>query len=467
MNNEQEKQQKQETQEVQKPTKKDAVSKILESAMREAEEEGTDPELVRGFLLEGISKLKAFLHSKELKQLREKMAGFSEWISGTRSQRDFSGLIAWAQIFEGIKPFMPFIFEELENNPHYKDMTFDDFMRMYDENGQRIESEFEKLIIRAQERHETATAAATMLETLPRLLKPKEHITSITRLSAEMHNGGIINAGELNLPVKNEGRTNEITTFVKVSIEELEGVTIKTKNYSEFERQIDDAVYSLMRAGNKYITAISVWYAMTEKRIREDDKRIAEIEAYLEKHRHIDVEIDATEEVLDYMRRNRIAHEKNFTFYRKNYLLPLGVYGLTKGKYKLKVFEIVAEPPLLLYAEATNKRLTYKTRLLNVKDETGASLSDNETRIAIKGYLLRRIKQIKRDAEQKNPKMSDTILLESLFEDVGIKTLDAKTDARKYIITALEYWKAEGLLTEYKKRMNKTGRGIEAIIIKA
>lgn len=190
-------------------------------------------------------------------------------------------------------------------------------------------------------------------------------------------------------------------------------------------------------------------------------KRIEEV---LDRHRKIDVVIDATEEVNVYMKRKHIdPQEQPIKAYWGDRLLPLSFAIIDNGKEKIKGYRITAAPPVLAHAQAVNKITTVKTALLDIKDESGASLSNNEQRIAIKGYLLRRIQQMKRDEKKKAPQLSRIILTKTMFEDAGIEKIDAKTDLTKYAITALKDWTREGYIKGFTQR--KKGRGIDAFII--
>lgn len=441
----------------------------LQQLAQSIKEEGTEEnELAKQLLFDGIMKLKALVNSDEVKQMREIISGFSAWFKGTNGQRTMSDLILWGQIYDQMRPVMPFFMEELKKDPRYSEMTFEDFMRNLDENGNVIESEFEKLMKIAQDRYESEQAAETLLEAMPRLqtANPKKHIMTTTRLPDAMQHEGLINAGEQQLPVKNEGKKGEITNLVRITIEPQEGLTIKTDSYTEFERQVDEAVYSLFDYGDKSraFTIPMVYRAMTSKPNENPSKTMLKrIEQYIEKGRRTDVEIDATDEVRAYMRRNGMQDADRATFYRGDRLLPLAFARITNGSDTIKGYKFTADPPELAHAKATGKIMTCNSALLDVKDESGASIANTEGRISIKGYLLRRIQRMKRDEERKNPKISRIILFDSMMKDCAITSPDSKTEGKKYALAALDYWKGSGFILDYQKRMK--GRSLEAVEI--
>lgn len=456
MDNEQEKQQAQEAQEG------SALRRLVDSLQGEGEE----AEQAKALILDGLLKLRAAINSEEVQKMRQKFSGFSNWLHGTNGQRTITDFLIWGQLYEQLRPVWPFFEEELEKDPRYSEMTFEDFMRNIGADGQPIESEFEKVMRIAQDRYESAQAAETLLEAMPRLqtANPKKHIMTTTRLPDAMKY--LINAGETNLPVKNEGKKGEITNLVRITIEPQEGLTIKTDSYTEFERQVDEAVYSLFDYGDasRAFTIPMVYRAMTSKPNENPSKSmLRRIEQCIEKGRHTDVEIDATDEVRAYMRRNGIQDADKATFYKGDRLLPLAFARITNGKETIKGYKFTADPPELAHAKATGKIMTCNSYLLDVKDESGASIANTEGRISIKGYLLRRIQRMKRDEERKNPKISRVILLDSMMKDCAITNPDSKTEGKKYTLAALDYWQATGFIQGYNKRMK--GRTLEAVEI--
>lgn len=461
MSNEQKKQQAHEAQEEQQ-AQGSALRRLVDSLQGEGEE----AEQAKALILDGLIKLRAAINSDEVKKLRQTFSGFAQWMQGTEGQRTIGDFLIWGQLYEQMRPVWPFFMEELEKDPKYSEMTFDDFMRNLDENGQPIESEFEKLMRIAQDRFESEQAAETLLEAMPRLqtANPKKHIMTTTRLPDALKD--LINAGEQNLPVKNEGKKGEITNLVRITIEPQEGLTIKTDSYTEFERQVDEAVYSLFDYGDKSkaFTIPMVYRAMTSKPNESPSKNmLRRIEQYIEKGRHTDIEIDATDEVRAYMRRNGMQDADKATFYKGDRLLPLAFARITNGKETIKGYKFTADPPELAHAKATGKIMTCNSFLLDVKDESGTSIANTEGRISIKGYLLRRIQRMKRDEERKNPKISRVILLDSMMKDCAITSPDSKTEGKKYTLAALDYWQATGFIKGYNKRMK--GRTLAAVEI--
>ena len=468
-NPEQQAEEAQQAQEAQLRTSAERLKELLNSAVDGTE--GAEAEAVRELLIDGAKKIVSFIQSDELKQLKQAFKGFQEWVNGTRPQRDFSGLYVWAQMFEQMRPAWPYFMEELEKDPRFKEMTFEDFMRAYDENGQRIESEFEKILQRAQGRLQGAETEKTLLAVFPRIqaTTPANHIIPITTLATELQNG-LLNAGEMNLPV-NIGKPNGMTNFVNIAVDVSEDVEIKTDKYTAFDREVDNAVYSLFLYGDesKVFTPAMVYRKMAGKEgqgHKPSKKILQQIEACIDLHRKIDVEIDATEEVNAYMKRKHIDPEnKPVRSYWGDRLLPLSYAVVQIGKERIKGYHFLTEPPILAHARTVNKIMTIKTGLLDVKDETGASLPNTEGRIAVKGYLLRRIQQMQRDEKKKAPQLSRIILLETMFKDAGIEKTDAKIDLTKYAVIALESWKRDGFIKDFAQRKKSTGRGIDAFII--
>ncbi|MBQ9257435.1 MAG: hypothetical protein IJ181_10005 [Acidaminococcaceae bacterium] len=456
-------------------TSKEMLTSLIFEAMTEAEAAGVDPAAVKNIIVTALQKYRDFMQSDEVKQLREQFKDFNDWLTGTNAQRTFSDYLILGEMAEDWKAVIPYLIEELQElrqQPGFEEITMREFMQNYDPDTKApIESHFERALRRAQEKKGSADAAAALLEVLPRLQNaatPKKHIMTTTRFADEL--GGLINIGEQNLPVKNEGHKNEITNFVKVTIEPQDGLTIKTEDYTEFERQVDEAVYSLYEFGDKskVFTIPMVYRAMTFKKGDDPGKTMQQrIEQYIEKGRKTDVEIDATDEIRAYMKSRGMKDADKATFYRGDRLLPLAFARIKNGKEIIKGYQFTAEPPELAHAKATGKIMTLNSSLLDVKDNGGNSLPNTENRIAIKGYLLRRIQRMKRDAERKNPKITRIILFDSMMKQCGIDKADSKTEGKKYALSALDYWVNTGFIGGYRKREKKSGKNttIEAVEI--
>ena len=339
--------------------------------------------------------------------------------------------------------------------------------------------------------------AAAIFQQLKSIGTPKYYTSPNTLLANELSD--LIGKGALDYPVLNIGKASQVTAFVNVTLENMDGITIIGKNYSEYDRAVHDAAISLYLDRTRkglppIVTADMVYRTMTHK--TADDKvspqqKGAVTKSLVKLTSIIKVNADLTEEL---NRRGIKANGKPIEkFAVKDFLLPAKEITAQIGGRPVNAYFIKEKPPLLEYSELTGQQITVKGEMLDIReiDKTGAitsvSIPNNSSRIAIKAYLMRRIVTMQRDeknaidALQKYKKLcakdkalpvktisnfrkvSRIVLFDSIFENAEIEVSNSKTHARGYVLQVLDYWKAHGDIKSYKTR--KKGKTIDAIII--
>ncbi|MDE7104743.1 MAG: hypothetical protein K2O36_02550 [Ruminococcus sp.] len=311
-----------------------------------------------------------------------------------------------------------------------------------------------------------------MLPTLQSKL-PEWHTMPIQKLASELQHD-LINNGAIDLIVAGKGKKNEITSYVLATYEQPEAITMTGKPYTEFDRQVQDAVSSLWEYGHKdhIITPDMVARAMTHKTQTEkvSPQFKGAVTKSIEKMRRIHITLDASEEIKK--RKSTLDGEQIDSFKVDDYLLSLKGIEIGAGGKTVKGYLIQSEPLLLTYAKMTKQLATVDAQLLDIKevDKKGnitISIKSNEARVAINGYLLRRIAVMKNDRRtNKKPKQSNIILFESLFEETGIPQDSHARRMKDYAFQVLDYFKAMDYIKGYTKRKSKgKGGGIDAVII--
>ena len=330
-------------------------------------------------------------------------------------------------------------------------------------------------------------------ELIPRLksIKIKKHTIPNNKLTNEMQKG-IINDGPQDLIVSSKatkGKPNEITTRTIVSYEGEDELVKSTKSLTEYDRQVGDSLASLWLYGdqNHIITPEMVYRCMTQRTQSEtpSQQQIDAVTNSIEKMRRTHIYADASDEM-----RKRGVISENESFIMDDYMVNLRAITVSSSGRIFKAYRMQSEPILLSYSKFTKQLITTNADLLDIKKIdahghiTTTSIANTENRIAIKGYLLRRIEVIRHDQEKTaekqrkenarakkhnetpktiEPEQEPTILFETLFQETGITKPDAKTDARKYIFDVLDFYKAKGRIKAYKER--KQGRAITAVTI--
>lgn len=330
-------------------------------------------------------------------------------------------------------------------------------------------------------------------ELIPQLksISLKKHTMPNNKLSNEMQHG-IIGDGPQDLIVSSRatrGKPAEITAYTIVTYEGEDGIVKSTKSLTEYDRQVGDTLVSLWLYGdsNHIITPEIVFRNLTHRTQSEtpSPQQIGAVTRSIEKMRRVHVYVDATEEM---KKRGLIEEGQQVIF--DDFIINLRAITVKSAGKTLKAYKMHSEPILLTYSKMTKQLITTSADLLDIKkvDKQGritpTSIANTEPRIAVKGYLLRRIEVIRNDAEKtaekqrkenarakragETPKkikreQEPTILFDTLFKETGIDTRDAKTDTRKYVFQVLDFYKAKGRIKAYKKRV--VGRAVTAVTI--
>lgn len=299
---------------------------------------------------------------------------------------------------------------------------------------------------------------------------PEWHTMPIQKLASELQHD-IINGGAIDLIVAGKGKKSEITSYVLATYDQPEAITMTGKPYTEFDRQVQDAVSSLWEYGHKshIVTPDMVARAMTHKTNTEkvSPQFKGAVTKSIEKMWAIRIELDASEEI----KKRKISQDGkpvNKLIYNGN-LLALEKIEIGAGGKTVKGYHILREPILLSYAKMTKQLATVDARLLDIKEVdkkgnvTTVSIKSNEARVAVNGYLLRRIAVMKNDRTHKKTKQSNIILFDTLFEETGIPQDSNARRIKDYTFQVLDYFKAMNYIKGYTKRKNR--KSFDAVII--
>lgn len=254
-------------------------------------------------------------------------------------------------------------------------------------------------------------------------------------------------------PVNVQGpkEKKKVRTFVKIT--QGEGVHI-TRQFDTYDMEVQNGVISLWRAGVRTFTAGQVFEAITGRdSTKASPKQLAEVEDSIDRQRAAIVRIKYDEEARG--RKLKDDDGRPLKPFVEDYMLNAMKVGVecANGR-EVSGYVIRSTPPLYVHAAALNQVATYPVALL----DTAIAGSNTRTNIAIKGYLLRRIKLANGGNMQKR------IKYDTVFENVG---MDKPTDkqrqaALKYIRGCMDVWKGQGFVkgwTEY--RNGRKAEGVE------
>lgn len=374
---------------------------------------------------------------------------------------------------EPLAPYLQVEYEELRKTPEGENVTIQDLVAATqpdtDRNTPLAQAVFRAMLHFAES--SKVEVAAVALQELPQLkaTTPKKHVMPNNALMNIMQAKEAINAGPFDLKVlPSKGKAQEVTAYTVLTYNPEKSNSPIPIKLTEYERQVSDSLCSLWEFGNPdhLFTPDMVYRAMTGTTGDPSKQQEAAIDEAINKFLHTWVEVDATDEMK--ARRATIDEKSVESFKLNGYYLPAQVVKAKAGNKEITCYKMLGVPPMLQYCKATGQLLTLPAALLDVKklDKSGkitpVSVANSETRIALKGNLLRRIQRMKYDAAHKK-KVVDQISFETLFAETGTDTAsrDAKMKNRDYCTACLNFWKAIGYIKGYT--LTKKGRAITGI----
>ena len=305
------------------------------------------------------------------------------------------------------------------------------------------ENQIEMVVV--ERPNEKGPAELVISPKLPeKAVKTKDNVSSFITQN-------LLDAGEQLLEMEKGGRVKkQIRTKVTFS---YEGIDILTKKeFTLFDQEVHDAVVTLFKAGNHFITSAMVYRAMTGKTNSEyiHPDKLKEIEESIDKCMFSKLVIDATEEAAYY------------GFEEAKYdgsLLSAEKMTIKMGGRRVAAYKILVEPLLYRYAKAGKQISAIDIKLLDTP------VSKTNDIIVLQGFLLRKIEAMKSD------RTADRIILyDDIYKIFGInepqKVKNQLQRIRKYMDTMLEYWKGEKYITDFiVKGINEKKQSQQIIVV--
>lgn len=312
---------------------------------------------------------------------------------------------------------------------------------------------------------ENPTNAQEIIERL-KTVSPDKYVMPNNKLANRMTSG----FSKLELSVSRRGAKKPISVICDLMYEGDNVHLSGRQPFTEYDRNVYNAVSSLYVYGDPshVVTPATVYRAMTGLTDTEKPSagQLAAVTRSLDKMRFIRVRIDCTAELQ--ARRITLNSKQINGGEIDTYLLAAEAIKVQAGGQTVKGYHIIKTPILYEYAAAVNQVLTVSTSTLGVKeiDSSGRittrNLPNTETRILLKGYLIRRIEGMKGKNGLKNP----VIALYDYEKDgethQGLYSIAGKADAarkemqriREDVEKMLAYWKATGYIIDYETQTN-------------
>lgn len=315
---------------------------------------------------------------------------------------------------------------------------------------------------------ENPTNAQEIIEHLSSVC-PAKFVIPNNKLANTMTRG-VIDIGKITLEESRRGAKKLIETTCILTYEGDNVHLSGRQPFTEYDRNVYNAVSSLYVYGDQshVVTPAMVYRAMTG--LTDSEKptagQLAAVTRSLDKMRFIRARIDCTAELQ--ARRITLNSKQINGGEIDTYLLTADAIKVQAGGQTVRAYRIIKTPILYEYAAAVKQVLTLPASVLDVKElnpggSIGARLPNTESRILIKGYLIRRIEGMKGKNGLNNPVIAlydyqrDGETHQGLYSIAGKPDADRKEmqrireDAEKM----LAYWAATGYIKSFEAQTER------------
>lgn len=322
---------------------------------------------------------------------------------------------------------------------------------------------------------ENPADAQEIIEHLTSVL-PEKYVVPNNKLANTMTRG-IIDIGRITLEESRRGAKKLVETTCILTYEGDNVHLSGRQPFTEYDRNVYNAVSSLYVYGDQshVVTPAMVYRAMTG--LTDSEKptagQLAAVTRSLDKMRFIRARIDCTEELK--MRRITLNSKQINGGEIDTYLLTADAIKVQAGGQTVRAYRIIKTPILYEYAAAVKQVLTLPASVLDVKEISemtvdgakkltiGARLPNTESRILIKGYLIRRIEGMKGKNGLNNPVIAlydyqrDGETHQGLYSIAGNPD-PTRTEANRIRDNAekmLAYWAATGYIKSFEAQTER------------
>lgn len=262
----------------------------------------------------------------------------------------------------------------------------------------------------------------------------------------------VINGAQYSLGEERHGAAKEVNTYISFNFDEAAKETDLsefTLTFSEFDKQVQESVVSLMKAGNTVITPAMIHKTLTGN---ASDVRITpnweeDINRSMRKFNSVFVTADLSETAKLYPGLKdveRMVKGTRLMQYEKTYVK-------TKNGAEVMAYSMYSTPILYTIAEAKKQVGCFEIkRLENIK--TTNSIDNTELKI----YLLKRINAMEHGT-------STSILFETLYNALGRISKKEKETTRANTEKLLLQFVADNIIADFK--IENSGRSLHKIII--
>lgn len=278
---------------------------------------------------------------------------------------------------------------------------------------------------------------------------PKKFIIPKDKVSNKLFNGEML-VGTTLVATENKKSNKKLTAKVNIDFEELENLEISLC-LSSNDRDVHDAIVSLYVDGNnEYINPLMIYRTITgNPKAKITPNHYNNICNSVIRCSMTRIRIDAENEAKAF-RLDKLVYEGNLLYTKK-------VKGTLKNEVSDWIY-VMERPILFDYANSKGQIDRVDIQLLNTP------VSKNEETIKLQGYLLRRIRTMKKS------KMSRNILFETVYKQLDIKSASPgalrkkQCKIRETVTRILDYWIELDEIKGYKENRGQNNSIISLTI---
>lgn len=268
----------------------------------------------------------------------------------------------------------------------------------------------------------------------------------ITKLHQNMSNPALYEEAGVLLDVAGRGekkKGKEVNTFVSLEViaGDEESVAL-SRRLSDFDIEVYNAIASLYEDGKRAVTLREI----AELTIGESSitsQQIDSVAESVEVLRRTLLTADVTQEAKAHKLTDPETGEPWAEMKINDFLFNAVRIDMKSTNGKVTTgYKTHSMPIGLKYAKASKQIASYDAKYL----ATRSAGSNTERNIVVKNYLLRRI------AQAKGGKMSNTIRCEKIYDKAGINKENRveRNRINKYVVNLMDLWRSQGLFKSYE-----------------
>lgn len=249
-----------------------------------------------------------------------------------------------------------------------------------------------------------------------------------------------IDGEEHQIAEEKRGSEKQLNTYVTFDFDEAAKIAnLGNNKFSEFDKQVLEAVISLMCDGNKYITIQMIYRVLAHDQSETPTKKwSADIAASMKKFDSVKATINLDELISEYPELKEIKHLCLCTRLLKYDTM----FAECRNGHKVLTYVMADEMPIIFrIAKAQNNRIaTIDVNKLSFEE---TELSKSKDFMTLNNYLIKRI------AIMRNSNVSRNILFTTIYDTMHKETEKEKRTTKKNTKIILDLLKKRNYISDF------------------